>query len=395
MSETSLDDLLARVELGSECVFPPDELDERARRLRAVLAERGIDLFLTSTPENIFYLCGQQTPGYYTFQCLCVPIEGEPFLVIRGLEALNARANSRIVDIVGYDDAAVPAVALAQTLKSRGYSGKRVALDRNAWYFTVNIHEQLTGAFGGFLDGSGIVEPLRRVKSPFELAQMQKAAAVNDAGMQAGLGAVLVGKSENDAAAAIMAATISAGGEYVGMEPFVTSGPRSGVPHSTWRRRSFAAGDVVILETAGCYNRYHAALFRTIFLGDVPDLARKMYPVCEEALVAGLEKLRPGQSCADVHNAVQAVIDKAGFTDGYRKRSGYSIGVSFAPDWGEGNILSLYRNVEVPLEPGMAFHIPITLRQYAKFTVAISDTFVVTDDGHRPLSRLPRLLLRR
>jgi Xaa-Pro dipeptidase len=40
----------------------------------------------------------------------------------------------------------------------------------------------------------------------------------------------------------------------------------------------------------------------------------------------------------------------------------------------------------------MAFHIPITLREYAKFTVAISDTFVITADGHRGLSRLPRKL---
>src|SRR5690606_15403766 len=115
-------------------------------------------------------------------------------------------------------------------------------------------------------------------------------------------------------------------------------------------------GDVTVLETAACYNRYHVALFRTVACGNIPQEARDMYKVCQEALAAAIEHLRPGNSCADVHNAAQAVIDKHGQTEGYRKRTGYSMGISFAPDWGEGNILSLFRNVDVPLEPGMCFH---------------------------------------
>lgn len=391
MPQAGLSELLARVELGQECAFPRDELRARLERFRSVLRERGIDLFMTSGPENIFYLSGQQTPGYYTFQCLAVPAEGEPFLVIRGLEAMNARANSFIADITGYDDGEHPAACVAEVLKSRGWIGRRIALDRNAWYLTVNLYARLVQEIGEPLDGSLLVEQLRRVKSPFELGMLEKAAAANDAGMQAGLAAVRIGASENDVAAAILQASVAAGGEYVGMEPFVTSGPRSGIPHTTWRRRRFAAGDVAILETAACYNRYHAALYRTVFFGKVPESARRMYAVCEEALDAGLAKLKPGNSCADVHNAVQAVIDRAGFTEGFRKRSGYSIGLSFAPDWGEGNILSLYRGVDVPLEAGMAFHIPITLRDYGQFTVAVSDTYVVTSAGHRGLSGLPRI----
>lgn len=392
MSASDMSALLAKVEQGSECVFSAAELEGRQARLRAVMKAKGIDLYLTSSAENVFYLSGQQTPGYYTFQCLCVPSDGAPFHVIRGLEALNARANTYIGDIIGYDDGAVPAVALAETLKQRGWSGKRIAIDRNAWFFTVNIYERLTNEFGAFQDGSAIVEELRRVKSPTELGYMDQAATANDAGMAAGLKQVKRGANENDVAAAIMQASIATGAEYVGMEPFVTSGPRSGIPHSTWRRRKFQEGDVVILETAACYNRYHAALYRTVFVGQVPPDARKMYQVCEQGLDAALSKLKPGNTAADVHNAVQAVIDNAGYTAGFRKRSGYSIGISFAPDWGEGNILSLYKGVDVKIVPGMAFHIPITLRDYAKFTVAISDTYVVTEQGHRALSKLPRKL---
>ncbi len=382
-------DLLKRVTQGAEAAFPKDEFDARIKALKKLLAANDIDLYLTSGAENIFYLCGQQTPGYYTFQCLAVPVRGRPFLVLRGLEAFNARANTYLSSIVGYADDANPAEAVAEVVVARGYKGKRIAVDRNAWFLTVNLHERLRRKLGRSVDGSGLVEGLRRVKSARELAAMTRAGRINDAGMAAGLAAARVGATDNDVAAAIMQASIAAGSEYMGMEPFVTSGARSGHPHSTWRRRRLRRGDIVILESAGCYQRYHAALFRSVALGRVPARARSMYAVCREALDAGLAQMKPGNTCASVHHAVQAVIDAHGQSAGYRKRSGYSLGISFAPDWGEGNILSLYRGVEDTLEPGMVFHMPITLRDYAKFTVAVSESVVITARGRKILSRIP------
>ena len=386
-------ELLQRVALGGEAAFPKDEFDGRVKALKRLLAEQDIDLFLTSGAENIFYLCGQQTPGYYTFQCLAVPVRGRPFLVLRGLEIFNARANTYLSSIVGYPDDANPAEAVAEVLIARGFKGKRIAVDRNAWFLTVNLYERLKRKLGRSVDGSGLVERLRRVKSARELASMARAGSINDAGMAAGLAAAQPGANENDVAAAIMQASIAAGSEYVGMEPFVSSGPRSGLPHSTWRRRRLRNRDIVILETAGCFRRYHAALFRSVAIGRVPARSRRMYAVCQEALDAGLAEMRPGNTCAAVHHAVQAVIDAHGESEGYRKRTGYSLGISFAPDWGEGNILSLYRGVDVPLEPGMIFHMPITLREYAKFTVAVSESVVITARGHKTLSRIPRDLV--
>ncbi len=394
MTEFNLADILKQIPQGAEAAFAKPEYDRRVAALRQEMGRKGFDLFLTSGPENIFYLTGQQTPGYYVFQCLGIPAQGEPFLVIRGLESMNARLKSVITDIDGYADDTHPAVALAAALKKRGWVGKRVAIDRNSWFLTINLFERLVQECGQMLDGSFMVEPLRRVKSAAELEQMEKAAVANDAGMQAGLKATRIGASENDIAAEIMAAAIRAGSEYMGMDPFVTSGARGGVPHTTWRRRIIERGDVVALETCACYNRYHAALFRTVAAGAIPQRAEDMYKVCLEGLDAAIEKLRPGNTCADAHNAAQAVIDRAGYTESYRKRTGYSVGISFAPDWGEGNILSLFRDVDVPLQPGMVFHVPVALRDYAKFTAAVSETVVVTEGAARTLSKIGRDLVR-
>lgn len=129
-------------------------------------------------------------------------------------------------------------------------------------------------------------------------------------------------------------------------------------------------------------------------VGAVRERVQTMYAVCEEALAAATEAMRPGAACADVHAAAQGIVDRHGPSEGYRKRTGYSVGSSFAPDWGEGNILSLYRGVDVPLELGMAFHVPITLRDYGRSAVAVSETLLVTQSGARRLSRLEASLTR-
>jgi Xaa-Pro dipeptidase len=391
--DVSLETILQAVPQGAESVFPKSEYEQRLEKLRGRMKEKGFDLLLLSGPENVFYLCGQQTPGYYTFQSLCVPVSGEPFHVLRALEAPNAKLNTFIADITGYADDENPAAVLAAAIKKRGWQGKRVAIDQSGWFLTINLYNRLVAECGPLLDCTGIVEPLRRTKSKLETEQMEQSGRANDEGMRAGLAVTRAGASENDIASAIMAASIKAGGEYVGMEPFVTSGPRSGIPHTTWRRRKIQSGDVTVLETSACYNRYHTASFRTVACGKIPQLAHDMYKTCAEGLEVAIDKLRVGNTCADVHNAVQAVIDKAGFTAGYRKRTGYSMGISFAPDWGEGNILSLFRGVDVPLEPGMVFHVPITLREYNKWTVAVSETVMVTDKGPKTFSTIGRELV--
>jgi Xaa-Pro dipeptidase len=378
---------------GSDAALPKEELNRHLAEVQKVIKSRNLDLLLVTGPENIFYVCGQQSPGYYSFQCLCIPSSGEPFLFLRGLEAANARANTFLNEILIYEDGANGAERLAQELGRRGYKNKRVGLDRRSWFLTVEQYECLTSAFGKLHDGTGIIEPLRAVKSSIEIAQIEKAAQSVEAGMVAAISEIRVGASENDVAAAMIDAAYRTGSEYVGMEPFVCSGPRSGLRHATWRRRVLQDGDLVTLENSACYNRYHAALFRTACVGQLTDNnASAMRDACIEGLETALAKLKPGNTCADVHNAVQNVVDKHGYTDHFRKRAGYSIGIAFAPDWGEGNVLSLNHDVHTELQPGMVFHMPISLCVHGKYTVCASETAVVTSNGSRPLSSLKRAL---
>lgn len=375
---------------GQDAVFPTEELNIRLAAARSELARRDIDVYLVTGPENIFYLTGQQTPGYYTFQALLLPAEGEPWFVVRELEHPNLTANSWINQVESYRDNADPVEVVSGLIKRLGWSDRRMAIDKRGWFLPIALYEALSDSLGVVADAAGVIEQLRRVKSSLELEKIAQAASYTDVGMQAGLDAVRAGASDNDLVAAMMQSSIAAGGEYVGMEPLVTVGKRTGVPHGTWRRGRLSDNNPAFLEMSGCHDRYHASLMRCAWVGQPPDNARRMMDVCLEGLEAALTKLKPGNTCADVHNACQAVIDKAGHTDAFRKRVGYSVGISFAPDWGEGHILSLYTGVDVELVPGMSFHVVPALRDFGEFTVCVSETVAVTDEGHRIFGTIPR-----
>lgn len=379
---------------GSESAFPKAEYDQRVARARNLLATASIDVMVVTGPENIFYLTGQQTPGYYTFQALVLPVEGEPAFVVRQLEYFNFIANTFISNAEIYQDGDQPVDFLVNLIKERGWASKRVAIDKRGWFLPVATYEALQGRLGGLHDGAGIIERLRIVKSAAEIEKIATAATYVEAGMRAGLAAVKLGASENDFVAAMVGAAITAGSEYVGMEPLVSAGRRSGVPHGTWRRGRLGMNEPVFLEMAGCHDRYHAALMRCAWLGAMPQLAVDMEKTCQEGLAAALAAIRPGVACEAPHLACQRVIDRAGFTDNFKKRVGYSIGIAFAPDWGEGGVLSLYTGVSTELRPGMTFHLPVALRVFGQFTVGVSETVVVTETGCRALSAIERPILR-
>lgn len=377
---------------GREAAFPAEEFERRQGLARRRLAQAGHGALIVTSPENIYWLTGRQTAGYFAFQALVLSQDAPPFLLVRQLELPGALANTWLTEIHAYQDADDPAAVLAELLKQSGIS--RPALSRDGWFVSSGFLDRLEAAIGmGRLpDGSGLIEALRAVKSARELDSIRLAATYAEAGLCAGLDACMPGADENAVAAAMLSAAVRAGSETMAMEPLVSSGPRSGLPHMTWRRRTLESGDPIFLELAGSHARYHSALMRSVWLGRPPAEAQAMMDCAERALDAALGAMRPGVSCAAVHDAAQAVIDEAGYHDAFRKRIGYSMGVAFAPDWGEGAILSLFSNVDRVLEPGMVFHLPATLRRYGHWTVGASETVIVTNSGIDILSSLPRSL---
>ncbi len=373
-------------EMG-ELVFPKAEFDRRLDNLRRLMEERDMDVVILAMPHDLFYLTGYQTPGYYWFQVLVVPLEEEPFMVTRLLESSNIPARTWIKISRPYSDFQDPTKVLADAITEFGLDKLRIGYDRDAYFFRAFEQEGVKAKLPNatFVNCSGIVEQLRVVKSDLEIEKMERAAVATEAGMMAGIKASAPGVSEDEIAAEIYHAMLSAGSEWPAMAPFVATGWRGAVGHMTWEHRKLEDRDYVFLEVAGCYNRYHTAMMRTVTIGETPQAIRDGEKVCLEAMQATMEAIKPGVPASYIDSIARDVISKGASHVEQAARTAYSIGIGFPPDWGEGHILSMVRGHDRPLEKNMTFHLIPWVQVPGYGGVGVTETIVVTEDGCRSL----------
>jgi Xaa-Pro aminopeptidase len=386
---------MSQVAEAKDLAFPAEEYQRRLKAVQAGIDERGLDALLVFGPENIFYVTGYESIGYSSFQLAVVASGGAPRLLVRELERAAARRFSWSPEEPStIQDGQDPIDAVVETLKARGLANARVGIDRSSWSLTVNNYLALVERLPGLQlsDGSGIVEHVRRIKSAAEIECIRQAARYTEAAMRAAVDATAEGVTDNHVAAAAAQAVYDAGSEYMCIAPIVTTGYRSGIAHTNFARRVIEKGDAVLYEIGGVHKRYAGPLMRSAVVGPPSDLVRRMYDACDRALDAAIAAIRPGVSAGSVHEACQQVIDAAGFEANFRKRLGYSVGVGFAPDWGEGHIVHLSKNDPTPLEAGMVFHMPPALREYSVAGVGCSETVAVTESGVEVITDFPREL---
>ena len=374
--------------------FSAEEYHQRLQRLHGLMKEKALDVLLVTTPEDIFYLSGHHTQGYYTYQALVVPRQGEPRLVGRRGELVNAANNSWIDSFTPYDDTDDPVKITADVIRGLGGSGT-VGAELQGWFLPPRAYLQLQSALSPqrLTDSGRLVGSLRVLKSAKELEYIKQAARYASVGMQAAVDAIGPGVYDHEVAGAILGSMMRAGCNYLAMDPFVAVGKRSGNMHSAWDNVKIERGDTVFLEIAGCCNRYHGALLRTVHVGpDVPAGVGQWAEISNKVVDTVVKACRPGAESGAV---AAAVAEVPGIVEEYkkgRKRVGYSIGIAFPPDWGEGHLMDLKSGDARPLRAGMTFHVPFVMREPNKFGAGSSETILITDTGAAKLTDFPAKL---
>lgn len=343
-------------------------------------------------PENIYWLTGYQTIGYFTFQSLYVGCEGAPTVIGRIVNRDLAMAHATIGSYEAVVDTADHVEVLAAFLERRNLAARRLGLETGAWYFTVKDYLALCERLPvETVEWNGVIEPRRAAKSDAEIERMQHAARCAEAGLSAAIEAVAPGKTENDIAAAMFAANIAAGSEYLGHPPLVVSGPTTALCFAMWRRREIRKGDVVLLEAAGCIDRYHAVVSRPVVVGKPTAQQQEAASALQDVLEAAIDAIKPGLSAGEVDETCRRIVEVRGLGQYFRHRSAYGIGIGFPPNWSEGHIYAIRPNDPLVLQPNMTFHVIPTLF-LDDFGMCFSDSVRVTDDGCELLTNFPRRL---
>jgi len=365
------------------------EYSERVKKLRSLMEEEGIDIYLAGTVENAYYLSGLAYRPYERIFFVVIPRDDEPFLFVPKLEEEHAKKVSWMKDVRSYSE--YPAGSgkewfsvLGSHLKGYKRKGVESALP-------VGVKQSLNG---GRRDVKvvDLVERLRMVKSAKEVEKIRFAAKVADKIAQR----ILKNSKEGASLMTIIAPTSqemysTVLGKIPDANLLVTNataavwmGSISTMPH-----RAPSAFDVVkagvpnVELTTVQADGYSAECERTFFAKHAEQKAAKIFGDMMEARGKALDEVKEGALCSTIDLAAKDFLVKKGYEKNILHRTGHGLGIGTHEEpWvAEGYDYPLKENMIISIEPGIYFE------GYGGFRH--SDTVLVTKQGYEILTKTP------
>jgi Xaa-Pro aminopeptidase len=228
------------------------------------------------------------------------------------------------------------------------------------------------------------VETLRRVKDEAELASIEAASKLTDDVYLWSIERGLAGRTERDVARAAEARIRELGAEP-SFPPIVAGAANGAQPHAEPAERKIEAGELVVFDMgAQLPDGYCSDCTRTYATGDPGDAAKEVYELVKTAQAAALEAVKEAASGKEVDAVAREIIAAGGHGERFGHGLGHGVGLEVheKPTLSVASEDTLAANEVVTVEPGIYVA--------GDFGVRIEDLVVVTADGHRNLSGLPK-----
>ena len=384
-------------------LFEKKEYKERLAKVKSVMQKKGIDLLISQDPANMNYLTGYDAWSFYYAQCVLVHInEDEPICFLRAQDIGGAYIKTYLKhkNIIKYHEKYIhtwpshPYDYLVEVIKQKTWDKLNIALEMDSHYFTAFCYEKIkTGLPNAKIkDADRLVNWVRVVKSNSEIELMKSAARITEKGMKTAFKNINPGVRQCDAVAeiqkALFSGTLELGGDYPSIATLLPTGKGTSASHLTATEDKFVSGEATIIELAGVYNRYHCPMARTVLLGKKDQKKIDTMKATNEALDAGIEVTKPGNTAANVAQKFWRVLNKYGIKKD--SRTGYSIGIGYPPDWGE-QTLNIQNGDTTVLQRNVTFHM-IAVMQFGDWGVETSESIRVTEKGSELFCKLSREL---
>jgi Xaa-Pro aminopeptidase len=328
---------------------PPDRRPERQAALRGGLAGEGLDALLVSHLPNVRYLTG------FSGSAALLLVHAEATVLITDFRyAVQAPAEAGTAAAVEVDQKSVWD-RLGRVVGSLPIT----TLGIEAQALTVRDAERV-GALtrARVVPATDLVERLRAVKSPEEVAAIRAAADLAQEALAEVLPGVRLGQSEIEIGAALESALRRRGSEWHPFPTIVASGPRSALPHARTSARTVGRGDWLLIDFGAQVDGYCADLTRTYVVGAPADeRQRAMHELVRTAQLRALDHLRPGMTGREGDALAREVIAARGFGDAFGHSLGHGLGLEVheAPRLAPTAEAALPAHAVVTVEPGVYF----------------------------------------
>lgn len=352
---------------GNNMPFPQEEYEARLEKVKERMQKKGIDLLYITMPENVYYLSGLNlvwprisSPPAWNYQKatgIAVSLDSDDYMLFEisdeegsVLYETNCRMPRIKEDIPGAETEMFGKSFEAPTadenlldlivkdLKSEGWLKGTAGLEFGSAKPNRVVSEEMQEKFENegvkVVDGSDIVLGLRTIKSPLELACIERATEFADIAHRTIKANIREGISELEMVGEYISAMYKAGGESMGIVDMCRFGmDRFWRPHSPAGRRRLKKDEPIAVDLCGVYKRYHSNQARSYFFGDPP---KELIKTSENAVLV-MEKtkeiIKPNMLIRDFYSQMETFFAEEGIEGDSYWLGGYELGIAFPPDW--------------------------------------------------------------
>lgn len=355
-----------------------DERKARIEKARKLMVENKIDAIFLEGGTSMFYFTGVRWGNSERTFGVVIPAKGELAWVTPGFEEARARELIKFSnDVRVWQEDESPYAVIAKILKDRGASTGKIGMEERVRFFIFDGVRQLMPQ-ATFVSATPVTAGCRMIKSPAEIALMQRANNVTLQAIGAAFKSMKEGMTQGELSANVGVATRKLGG--VGDGALVIFGKYTAFPHGSIQPQKLKDGDVVLIDAGCTVDGYTSDITRTTVFGKPTQRMRDVWETEKKAQSAALAAAQIGATCESVDAAARKVITAAGFGPDYKvpglpHRTGHGIGLD-GHEW-----TNFVKGNTTKIQPGMCFSDEPTIAIYGEFGIRLEDCLHITDSG--------------
>lgn len=331
------------------------------------MAEAGQEAILVSSAPNLFWLTGFTGSFGYALVTLT-----DARFITDSRYTVQAREQVTNMELVNFASPKTGIGVLAETLKELGV--KKLGFE--SVYVTygqfLTYEEKLSEV--EWVPAGDILEDLRMIKTPDEVAKIKAACALTDNCFDHLKRLVQVGVTEFEIQLELEF-FFRRNGASCAFEPIIVSGANSARPHGKATEKPLEAGDLVTFDFGAKVAGYCADMTRTVVVGQASERTKDIYDTVLRAQLACLEMMKPGVLAGDVDARAREVFGEKGWGANFGHGLGHGLGI-LVHDTGRLGVGS-----KTVLEPGQIWTVEPGLYFEGFGGCRIEDDVLITDSG--------------
>ena len=363
---------------GKAAPITENERRVRIEKARRLMAENGMGAIVLEPGTSMSYFVDVRWGLSERPFLVVIPARGELAYVSPGFEEMRAREITKFTnDVRVWQEDEDWGAIVAGILKDRGIATGKVGIEERVRFFIADGLRNAAPPVQWVL-ATPVTAGCRMIKSPTEIALMQRANDITIAAYTAAFAALREGMTQFEFQRNVRAAfeALGAPGGSAGAQ----FGKYSAFPHGSIQPQRLQSGDVVLVDGGCSVEGYQSDITRTTVFGKASTRQIEVWNLEKEAQAAAFKAAQVGATCESVDAAARRVITAAGFGPDYKvpglpHRTGHGIGMD-GHEW-----TNFVRGNKTKLAPGMCFSDEPMIAIYGEFGIRLEDCLYITETG--------------